>query len=794
MSRLYAVLEPAAREAVAEANRGEVPPAFDAVLGVLHPAGIERIAVRQFFRDGLWATEATMDAPAPRRGLAKLLIDTPAVEDADLAAVPAVAPIVAAFGLDIRAAYELAREAVAAGDPSILDAIDDQIQGLEDNLGVDVEAGILNALGAVHTVFQDPDAAGGSSLGLVFTSRLRDADAFEEAAATLVGVANSLVEAQTRDLWISGRAFTSERDGVTLTTVPLPGVAPTWAVVDGTFVLGVYPQTLTAVLDRRAAGGETILATAAFADALDAGREAAAEAGSAGVTSVSFVDLPTLAPQAWGSLLVLEHVGTGFASMTSRELVPAVLPPFARVRPLLSASTGAGWPTEEGSTSTAVAPFPGSSILGGGGDGGVSALFTLPGLLTGVWQGASEFEGGGGYNGFPDGDDPFDNPSPPPAPALFLRRLRRRLRPSVAEPEVPAGVAFTEAAVAEPKPEPPVESADRGPEPGEGLTVRGVLQADPVADPADPPPAAPPAPAEPEPFLDSPPAAAEAPPEPPVPATPPADPIAAPADAPQEPPMPIQIEMPRLSDTMEEGTLVKWRVSVGDKVSAQDVIADVETDKATMEVPVFDEGTIAKLSVEEGATVPVGEVMCVIAEEGEDVAAAAAASASGGTSKEAAAQPKESTEERAEDTSADGGNDSIASSENNSGKGGPSSGGRVKISPLARKLADEHGLDVNSIRGTGPGDRIIKRDVLEAAKGGGQKQPAASSPAKPGSAPAPKAVAAPPGVASHDIGPGLEAKTVQLSRACGRRSPAGSSRARRRSRTSRSPSRWRWTS
>ena len=444
VARLYAVLEPAAREAVAEANRGEVPPAFDAVLGVLHPAGIERIAVRQFFRDGLWATEATMDAPAPRRGLAKLLIDTPAVEDADLAAVPAAAPIVAAFGLDIRAAYELAREAVAAGDPSILDAIDDQIQGLEDNLGVDVEAGILNAFGAVHTVFQDPDAAGGSSLGLVFTSRLRDADAFEEAAATLVGVANSLVEAQTRDLWISGRAFTSERDGVTLTTVPLPGVAPTWAVVDGTFVLGVYPQTLTAVLDRRAAGGETILATAAFADALDAGREAAAEAGSAGVTSVSFVDLPTLAAQAWGSLLVLEHVGTGFASMTSREPVPAVLPPFARVRPLLSASTGAGWPTEEGSTSTAVAPFPGSSILGGGGDGGVSALFTLPGLLTGVWQGASEFEGGGGYNGFPDGDDPFDNPSPPPAPwrrssdgsaaAFALRWLSRRFRPASLPP------------------------------------------------------------------------------------------------------------------------------------------------------------------------------------------------------------------------------------------------------------------------------------------------------------------------------------------------------------------------
>ncbi|BAM03423.1 dihydrolipoamide acetyltransferase family protein [Phycisphaera mikurensis] len=232
--------------------------------------------------------------------------------------------------------------------------------------------------------------------------------------------------------------------------------------------------------------------------------------------------------------------------------------------------------------------------------------------------------------------------------------------------------------------------------------------------------------------------------------------------------MPIQIEMPRLSDTMEEGTLVKWRVAVGDKVNAQDVIADVETDKATMEVPVFDEGTIARLAVDEGATVPVGEVMCVIAEAGEDVEAAAAAG--GGEKKEAAAQPKESTEQRAEETSADGGADSIASSQDNAGPAASSSGsggGRVKISPLARKLADEHGVDVNAIEGSGPGGRIIKRDVLEAAKGGGGGVSASAGKsereAEPASTPAPKPVEAPSGVASHGVGPGLEAKTVQLS-------------------------------
>ncbi|BAM03422.1 hypothetical protein [Phycisphaera mikurensis] len=412
VTRLLGAVEPAAREALADVD-GEVPPAYDAVLEVLHPAGIERFAVRQFFRDGLWATEASLAAPAPRRGLAQLLIDTPAVEDADLVAVPAAAPIVAAFGLDLRAAYALAREAVAAADPSLLERLDEQLQSVRDGFGVDVEGGILDAFGAVHTVFQDPDAAGTSSLGLVFGTRLRDAEAFAEALDTLADLANGFVEAQTRDLWISGRVFSSQREGVEVSTVPLPGISPTWAVVDGTFLLGLYPQTLTAVLERRAAGGGTILGTPAFAEALADGRAAA---GAGGVTSVSFVDLPALAPQAWGSLLVLEHVGTGLASMTSREPVPAVLPPYARVRPLLMASTGAGWPTEEGSTSAAVAPFPGSSLLGGGSDGGVSALFTLPGLMTGIWQGSGDVIDDGGYNGFPDADDPFEIPTPPPAP------------------------------------------------------------------------------------------------------------------------------------------------------------------------------------------------------------------------------------------------------------------------------------------------------------------------------------------------------------------------------------------
>ena len=83
--------------------------------------------------------------------------------------------------------------------------------------------------------------------------------------------------------------------------------------------------------------------------------------------------------------------------------------------------------------------------------------------------------------------------------------------------------------------------------------------------------------------------------------------------------MPIRVEMPRLSDTMEEGTLLKWRVKVGDKVSPGDVLADVETDKATMELAAYEDGTIAKLVAAEGATMPIGKLILVMAKAGEKI-------------------------------------------------------------------------------------------------------------------------------------------------------------------------------
>jgi len=235
--------------------------------------------------------------------------------------------------------------------------------------------------------------------------------------------------------------------------------------------------------------------------------------------------------------------------------------------------------------------------------------------------------------------------------------------------------------------------------------------------------------------------------------------------------MAITIEMPRLSDTMEEGTLLKWHVAKGDSVSSGDHIADVETDKATMEVQAFDDGTIAALPVEEGATVAVGEVIAVVAEEGEDLdeAAKSASSSSGG--KKADSQSKSKSAESGSDESSDNGQaaTAVADPEEGGSTGGQmttqvADAGPVKASPLARKLADEKGVDIGNIQGSGPGGRVIKRDVLAAAEGNGQTQQAGPA-VKPAPSESPRSISPAKPAAAPSLGGGstLEAKEIAVS-------------------------------
>ncbi|EKS38139.1 pyruvate dehydrogenase complex dihydrolipoamide acetyltransferase [Afipia broomeae] len=190
--------------------------------------------------------------------------------------------------------------------------------------------------------------------------------------------------------------------------------------------------------------------------------------------------------------------------------------------------------------------------------------------------------------------------------------------------------------------------------------------------------------------------------------------------------MPINILMPALSPTMEKGNLAKWLKKEGDKVKSGDVIAEIETDKATMEVEAVDEGTIAKILVPEGTQdVPVNNVIAVLAGDGEDVkaAGAGAASASPATKSEApkADAPKAAAPAAAPAPAAASAPAKPAAAPAAAAAPAPSNGARVFSSPLARRLAKEAGIDLSRVTGSGPHGRVVARDIDQAKSGKGLK-------------------------------------------------------------------------
>ena len=196
--------------------------------------------------------------------------------------------------------------------------------------------------------------------------------------------------------------------------------------------------------------------------------------------------------------------------------------------------------------------------------------------------------------------------------------------------------------------------------------------------------------------------------------------------------MPINITMPALSPTMEEGNLAKWLVKEGDTVKSGDVIAEIETDKATMEVEAVDEGVVAKIVVPAGTeAVKVNALIAILAEEGEDVAAAAAAGG-GSSAPKAEAAPAPKAEAAA--VSAEAATPAPAAA---SAAPAVSSGERIFASPLARRLAREAGLDLKAVSGSGPKGRVVKSDVEKAVSTGGAKAAPAAAAAAAGSAAAP---------------------------------------------------------
>ncbi len=230
--------------------------------------------------------------------------------------------------------------------------------------------------------------------------------------------------------------------------------------------------------------------------------------------------------------------------------------------------------------------------------------------------------------------------------------------------------------------------------------------------------------------------------------------------------MSIEIKMPALSPTMEEGTLAKWLVKEGDTVKSGDIMAEIETDKATMEFEAVDEGVIAKILIAEGTdNVKVGAVIAILAEEGEDASSVSAPAKSetpepadsefkgrpdpkdpNATGDEAKPAKRDVTEAEDHGKPADAG----------AAPAPAQSGDRVKASPLARRIAAEKGIELSGLSGSGPNGRIVKADV-EGAK------PGAAAPAAAKSESAPTAAASPAPAAKPAAVPDIPHEATKLS-------------------------------
>jgi len=177
------------------------------------------------------------------------------------------------------------------------------------------------------------------------------------------------------------------------------------------------------------------------------------------------------------------------------------------------------------------------------------------------------------------------------------------------------------------------------------------------------------------------------------------------------------IKMPRLSDTMTEGVIAAWHVKVGDQISNGDLLAEVETDKATMDVESFFDGTVLHVGIEEGKGIPVGELLVIIGEKGEDVSAIIADAKAAQAEAPAAEVPAQKEEPAAAPLKVEPATKQVAAPVSTPASSAPPveesshADGRTKASPLAKAMAKEKGIDISNVTGSGEGGRVVKRDI-----------------------------------------------------------------------------------
>jgi hypothetical protein len=329
-----------------------------------------------------WRVDLFVDAPAPRTGLLSLL-DGDGITDEELEAVPGEATWMLGMRFDLGALLDSVRQGVAEIDPQMSPKLEEALAQGSRMTGVDIEADLIRSLGTAWFAYTDPGAMGSGMMGLCVVNELKDAQKVEQALTALQAIANAVM-GQAGGAGGGGgvgggpemrvRFYTRTDEGMTLHSLGVPFVSPTWSVYEGRLYVGLYPQTVLAAGERVRAGKGSILLNKKF-------QAVRARLGVEGASTLVFADLPVTARDAYPNMVMMTQMGTGMLAMFGSDTMPMLVPSYMKVEPYLAPGGQVSWSDDGGYHSRSISPFPGSMMLGL--QGGSQATMGAP-LAVGV--------------------------------------------------------------------------------------------------------------------------------------------------------------------------------------------------------------------------------------------------------------------------------------------------------------------------------------------------------------------------------------------------------------------------
>jgi len=318
--------------------------------------GVNRLMMSAGIEDRNWHTQLYLDAPAPRRGILSL-VDNQPIEPSSLAHVPSTATYLQVFTMDPARVLDVTREMLGGIDPDLVDQMDEGLAWASEEVGVGFEADLIRGMGPVWSVYIDPMVAGNGFTSLVLVNELRDADAVEAALAQLVTSANeALLQGQQRSPF-NVQMLTEEIDGVTITHMGIPYIAPSYMVHNGRLYVSMFPQALELALEQSGEVQDSILSNEAF-------QQTMARFQARPYTGLSFTDLPETAADGYGFNLIIMQTIAGAGEMFSGRVSPLRMPPIGRVLPFVEPAGAQTWVGDDGLHMHSIEPFPGSAMLG----------------------------------------------------------------------------------------------------------------------------------------------------------------------------------------------------------------------------------------------------------------------------------------------------------------------------------------------------------------------------------------------------------------------------------------------